>query len=77
LPIILLTARVFYADIEEVVALGEITFVGKPFNAAKLNQALTEILENQAVALRATPSSSDFAWLNVGSRAAEHKHSQT
>jgi CheY-like chemotaxis protein len=77
LPIILLTARVFDADIEEVVALGEITFVGKPFNAAKLNQALSEILENQAVALRATPSSTDFAWLNVGSRAAEHKHSQT
>jgi len=77
LPIILLTARVFDADIEEVVALGEITFVGKPFNAAKLNQALAEILENQAVALRATASSNDFAWLKVGARAAEHKHSQT
>ena len=44
LPIILLTARVFDTDIEEIVALGGITFISKPFNAARLNAVLHEIL---------------------------------
>jgi two-component system phosphate regulon response regulator PhoB len=44
LPIILLTARVFDSDIEDVVALGGITFVNKPFNASRLNTILQSVL---------------------------------
>ncbi len=40
LPIILLTARCFDNDIQEVLDLGGITFMNKPFESETLNRAL-------------------------------------
>ncbi|MDQ6856470.1 MAG: response regulator [Candidatus Dormibacteraeota bacterium] len=40
LPIILLTARCFDNDMQEVVDLGGVTFMNKPFDADTLNDAL-------------------------------------
>lgn len=50
-PIILLTARCFDNDMQEVVDLGGVTFMNKPFDAQALNDALV-------AALRSLPASS-------------------
>ena len=44
LPIVLLTARCFDADIESVMTLGGISFLNKPFNAEELNSMLQKVL---------------------------------
>jgi CheY-like chemotaxis protein len=44
IPIILLTARCFDNDIQEVIDLGGVTFMTKPFAAEALNHALHEAL---------------------------------
>lgn len=44
LPIVLLTARCFDADIEAVLSLGGISFLGKPFNAGDLHATLRSVL---------------------------------
>lgn len=44
IPIILLTARSFDSDMQEVVDLGGVTFMTKPFDAAALNAALAAAL---------------------------------
>lgn len=43
-PIILLTARCFDSDMQEVIDLGAITFMNKPFDAESLNAALSAAL---------------------------------
>ncbi|HSP65672.1 MAG TPA: response regulator, partial [Candidatus Deferrimicrobium sp.] len=43
-PIILLTARCFDNDMQEVVDLGGVTFMNKPFDAETLNEALRTAL---------------------------------
>ena len=43
-PVILLTARCFDADMQEVVDLGGVTFMNKPFDAATLQAALVAAL---------------------------------
>ncbi|WP_337308813.1 response regulator [Candidatus Aeolococcus gillhamiae] len=43
-PIILLTARCFDNDMQEVVDLGGVTFMNKPFDAESLNAALVAAL---------------------------------
>lgn len=49
LPIILLTARCFDDDIQEVLDLGGVVFMNKPFDAERLGAALTEALGDCAV----------------------------
>jgi DNA-binding response OmpR family regulator len=44
-PIILLTARNFDNDMQEVVDLGGVTFMNKPFDAQSLNAALVAALQ--------------------------------
>jgi CheY-like chemotaxis protein len=44
IPIILLTARCFDSDMQEVIDLGGVTFMNKPFDAASLNAALVAAL---------------------------------
>ncbi len=46
-PIILLTARCFDNDMQEVVDLGGVTFMNKPFDAQTLNAALVEALRSR------------------------------
>ena len=46
-PIILLTARCFDNDMQEVVDLGGVTFMTKPFDAESLNEALIAALRNR------------------------------
>lgn len=43
-PIILLTARCFDSDMQEVIDLGGVTFMNKPFDAESLNAALVAAL---------------------------------
>jgi two-component system phosphate regulon response regulator PhoB len=45
LPIIVLTARCFDADLQKVVDLGGVTFMNKPFDAESLNAALHDALQ--------------------------------
>ncbi len=47
LPIILLTARCFDNDMQEVVDLGGVTFMNKPFDAESLNEALVAALASR------------------------------
>ncbi len=49
-PIILLTARCFDNDMQEVVDLGGVTFMNKPFDAQTLNDALVAALRTQPAA---------------------------
>jgi CheY-like chemotaxis protein len=44
IPVILLTARCFDSDMQEVVDLGGVTFMNKPFDAESLNAALVAAL---------------------------------
>jgi DNA-binding response OmpR family regulator len=46
-PIILLTARCFDNDMQEVVDLGGVTFMNKPFDAESLNEALLAALRTR------------------------------
>ncbi len=46
-PIILLTARCFDNDMQEVVDLGGVTFMNKPFDAESLNDALVAALQDR------------------------------
>jgi DNA-binding response OmpR family regulator len=46
-PIILLTARCFDNDMQEVVDLGGVTFMNKPFDAESLNAALVAALAHR------------------------------
>jgi DNA-binding response OmpR family regulator len=43
-PIILLTARCFDEDIQEVMALGSVTYMGKPFDFFELEETLRVLL---------------------------------
>jgi DNA-binding response OmpR family regulator len=43
-PILFLTARCFDEDIQEVMALGGMTYVGKPFDFGRLEATLREML---------------------------------
>jgi len=45
LPIVLLTARVFDEDIQEVMRLGHITYMSKPFDFKALDDTLQLVLE--------------------------------
>jgi DNA-binding response OmpR family regulator len=54
-PIILLTARCFDNDMQEVVDLGGVTFMNKPFDAEALNDALRAALRSRL----ASPSGVD------------------
>jgi DNA-binding response OmpR family regulator len=54
-PIILLTARCFDNDMQEVVDLGGVTFMNKPFDAETLNEALRAALRDRP----ASPSGVD------------------
>jgi len=47
LPVILLTARCFDNDMQEVVDLGGVTFMNKPFDAESLNAALLAALASR------------------------------
>jgi two-component system response regulator MprA len=47
-PVILLTARCFDNDMQEVVDLGGVTFMNKPFDAEALNAALGAALAGRA-----------------------------
>jgi DNA-binding response OmpR family regulator len=47
LPVILLTARCFDNDMQEVMDLGGVTFMNKPFDAGSLNAALTAALRSR------------------------------
>jgi two-component system phosphate regulon response regulator PhoB len=47
MPIILLTARSFDSDMQEVVDLGGVTFMTKPFDAGALNAALVAALASR------------------------------
>lgn len=55
IPIILLTARQFDADMQAVVELGGIAYMNKPFSAAALRDALESGLHGSAVSSVATP----------------------
>jgi DNA-binding response OmpR family regulator len=46
-PIILLTARCFDNDMQEIVDLGGVTFMNKPFDAESLNAALVAALAHR------------------------------
>ena len=46
LPVILLTARSIDEDIEEVLRLGRITYLAKPFDASSLTDAVREAAES-------------------------------
>jgi two-component system phosphate regulon response regulator PhoB len=46
-PIILLTARCFDNDMQEVVDLGGVTFMNKPFDAESLNEAVLAALRTR------------------------------
>ncbi len=46
-PIILLTARCFDNDMQEVVDLGGVTFMNKPFDAESLNDTLVAALRDR------------------------------
>jgi len=48
IPIILLTARCFDSDIQEVLDLGGVAFINKPFDAESLNAALVAALASRA-----------------------------
>ena len=50
MPIILLSARTVDSAIEEVVALGNVTFMNKPFNAVDLRERIQEVLDGRAAA---------------------------
>jgi DNA-binding response OmpR family regulator len=50
MPIILLTALRFDNDMQEVIDLGGVTFMNKPFDAAALNAALDGALASRSVA---------------------------
>jgi CheY-like chemotaxis protein len=52
MPIILLTALRFDNDMQEVVDLGGVTFMNKPFDAVALNAALAGALNSRPVASR-------------------------
>ncbi|MHB8718757.1 MAG: response regulator [Candidatus Dormibacteria bacterium] len=54
LPVILLTARHFDADVQQVLDLGGITFMNKPFDATALLEALDHSAAGVAVANRDT-----------------------
>ena len=53
-PIILLTARCFDNDMQEVVDLGGVTFMNKPFDAESLNAALVAGLAGKHAAATGT-----------------------
>jgi DNA-binding response OmpR family regulator len=50
MPVILLTARCFDSDMQQVIDLGGITFMNKPFDAGSLNAALVAALASRAAA---------------------------
>ena len=50
MPIILLTALRFDNDMQEVVDLGGVTFMNKPFDAGSLNDALAAALASRSAA---------------------------
>ena len=50
LPIIILTARVFDHDIQEVIDLGGIDFMSKPFNPRQLVAALERVIATSTTA---------------------------
>lgn len=54
-PIILLTACCFDSDMQEVIDLGQVTFMNKPFDAESLNAALVAALAER----RAAPAGVD------------------
>jgi CheY-like chemotaxis protein len=47
IPVILLTARCFDSDMQEVVDLGGVTFMNKPFDAEALNATLHDALASR------------------------------
>ncbi len=61
MPIILLTARVFDEDIEQVMALGGIGFMNKPFNLDELTRAIATALAGDIE--EGIPGSDRLGWL--------------
>jgi len=55
LPIVLLTARCFDEDIQEVMRLGHITYMGKPFDFKALDDTLQLLLEQSVGSEEAAP----------------------
>jgi CheY-like chemotaxis protein len=56
MPVILLTARCFDSDMQQVIDLGGITFMNKPFDARALNAALVAALASAAAGSAGTPN---------------------
>jgi two-component system alkaline phosphatase synthesis response regulator PhoP len=64
-PIIILTARVFDEDIQEVVDLGGIEFMSKPFNPRQLMAALERLVAGSGA--ETTPEGArPMAWTQAG-----------
>lgn len=63
-PIILLTARMFDEDIEEVMQLGGISFMNKPFDHLQLSSAIHAACRPQAESDETVPGSDRLGWLH-------------
>jgi CheY-like chemotaxis protein len=57
MPVILLTARCFDSDMQQVIDLGGVTFMNKPFDAVSLNAALVAALDSRSTAGTASTTS--------------------
>lgn len=55
IPIVLLTARCFDADIQAAVDMGNVRFMNKPFNARSLDRTMQEMLGEPAVEAEGQP----------------------